>query len=320
MDYDALGRNGLILFTQLRDVLGDSRALRRDAERGILVKLRRGAFVTRTVWDAADTRERHLLRARAALAAVQRPAALAGVSAAAVWGMPIDEAWPTEVTILDEWRGGGRSEPGVRKTASGFRTASIQVVDGIPVTSIERTAIDVARTHSFTKAIGSLDWVLWRKRSGALEKAALVEELDRLHPRFGIRHLQRCIGFSTSLSDSFGESTARSVIHLLGFDAPELQVEFVDAQGRIEPDFFWRSVRRAAEFDGKSKYTRDEFTRGDPGDVVWREKKREDRLRALEVGVTRILTEHVEAPVRLERMLLQAGVPRGGAMTSWRDV
>jgi len=320
MDYDALGRNGLILSTELRDVLGDSRALRRDAERGILVRLRRGAFVTRTVWDAADPRERHLLRARAVLTAVRRPAALAGVSAAAVWGMPIDEAWPAEVTILDEWRGGGRSEPGVRKTASGFRTASIHLVDGIPVTSIERTAIDVARTHSFARAIGSLDWVLWRKRTGALEKSALVEELDRLDPRFGIRHLRRCIGFSTSLSDSFGESTARAVIHLLGFEPPELQVEFVDAEGRIEPDFFWRAVRKAAELDGKAKYTRSEFTHGNPGEVVWREKKREDRLRAMEGGVTRILTEHVEAPVRLERMLLHAGVPRGGATTQWRDV
>ncbi len=301
-------------------MLVDSRSLRRDVERGILVRLRRGAFVSRTVWDAADSRGRHVLRARAALADVRRPAALAGVSAAAVWGMPIEKAWPTEVTILDEWRGGGRSEPGVRKTASGFRTASIQVVDGIPVTSIERTAIDIARTHSFARAIGSLDWVLWRKRQGALEKIALVDELSRLNPRFGIRHLQRCIAFSTSLSDSFGESTARAVIHLLGFEPPELQVEFFDAQGKIEPDFFWRSIRRVAEFDGKAKYTRDEFTRGNPGEVVWREKKREDRLRAMEVGVTRILTEHVEAPVRLERMLLLAGVPRGGAMTSWRDV
>ncbi len=301
-------------------MLVDSRSLRRDAERGILVRLRRGAFVSLTVWDAADSRGRHLLRARAALADVRRPAALAGVSAAAVWGMPIEEAWPTEVTILDEWRGGGRSEPGVRKTASGFRTASIQVVDGIPVTSIERTAIDIARTHSFAGAIGSLDWVLWRKRKGALEKIALVDELSRLNPRFGIRHLQRCIAFSTSLSDSFGESTARAVIHLLGFEPPELQVEFFDAQGKIEPDFFWRSIRRVAEFDGKAKYTRDEFTRGDPGEVVWREKKREDRLRAMEVDVTRILTEHVKAPVRLERMLLLAGVPRGGAMTSWRGV
>ena len=319
MDYDALGHNGLILFNQVRHVLDDSRGLRRDAERGILVRLRRGAFVTRGVWDGADLRERHLLRARAALAVTARPAALAGISAAALWGMPIDEDWPADITILDEWRGGGRSEPGVRKTAAGFRTASTQVVDGLCVTSIERTALAVARTHSFAKAIGTLDWVLWRKRPGVLKKAVLINELNRLNPRFGMRHLERCVEFSTSLSDSFGESTARAVIHLLGFEAPELQVEFFDSHGRMEPDFYWRSVRKAAEFDGKSKYTRAEYTLGNPGEVVWREKKREDRLRAMEVGVTRILTEHVEAPARLDRMLLNAGIPRGRLTSSRRE-
>jgi hypothetical protein len=318
MDYDALGHDGLILFNRVRDVLGDSRALRRDAERGTLVRLRRGAFVESEVWNGSSSRERHLLRARAALSAVTRPAALAGVSAAAVWGMPIDEDWPAEVTILDEWRGGGRSEPGVRKTAAGFRTAVIQVIDGVPVTSIERTALDVARTHSFAKAIGSLDWALWAKRSGALGQSDLVAELNRMSPRFGIRHLENCVAFSTSLSDSFGESKARAIIHLLGFEAPELQVEFFDDQGKMKPDFFWRSVRKAAEFDGKAKYTRDEYTRGNPSEVVWREKKREDRLRALEVGVTRILTEHVESPARLERLLLDAGIPRGGVTPSRR--
>ena len=225
--------------------------------------------------------------------------------------MPIDEDWPADITILDEWRGCGRSEPGVRKTAAGFRTASTQVADGLSVTSIERTALDVARTHSFAKAIGTLDWVLWRKRPGASKKALLIDELNHLNPRFGMRHLERCVEFSTSLSDSFGESKARAVIHLLGFEAPELQVEFFDYHGRMESDFYWRSARKAAEFDGKSKYTRAEYTQGNPEGMVWREKKREDRLRAMEVGIARILTEHVETPVQLDRMLLNAGIPRG---------
>lgn len=318
MDYEALSRDGLILFNQVRDMVDDSRSLRRDAERGILIKLRRGAYVTRATWDAGDSRGRHLLRARAALAVTTRPSVLAGVSAAAVWGMPIDEEWPEDVTILDEWRGGGRSEPGVRKTAAGYRTAVIEIVDGLAVTSIARTALDVARTHTFQQAVGSLDWALWSNRRGALDKRVLVEELARMNPRFGMRHAARCVEFATSLSDSFGESKARAGIHLLGFDAPELQVEFSDDQGLMRPDFFWRSVRKAAEFDGKAKYTRTEYTLGDPAEIVWREKKREDRLRAMEVGVTRILTEQVERPARLEQLLVGAGIPRGGTVSSRR--
>ncbi|MES2169110.1 MAG: hypothetical protein V4479_00090 [Actinomycetota bacterium] len=320
MDYDELARDGLILFDRIRDVGADSRALRRDAERGILVKLRRGAYVSTSVWEASSSRERHLLRARAVLAASVRPVALAGVSAAAVWGMPIDGDWPAEVTVLDEWQGGGRSEPGVRRTASGFRTAITEFVDEIPVTSVGRTAIDVARSHSFSAAIGSLDWALWRRRPNRLTKEDLFAELNSLNPRFGRRHLLRCVGFCTHLSDSFGESKSRSVIHSLGFDAPELQVEFTDGQGTIVPDYFWRSAMVAGEFDGKAKYTRNVYTRGDPGEVVWREKKREDRLRRMVSGVTRILSSDVGHPARLESLLLEAAVPHGGRTALRREL
>lgn len=317
MDYAALSRDGLILFDRIRDHIDDSRSLRRDVDRGILVRLRRGAFVERAVWTQTPPRERHLLRARAALAAARQPAVLAGVSAAAAWGMPIAEEWPPEVTLLDRWRGGGRSEPGIRKTAAGFATATVVDVVGLPVTSLARTAIDIARSHSFSDAIGSLDWALWRRNPLAISRSDLFAELERMNPRTGILHLRRTTGFATSLSDSFGESKTRAIIHLLGFAPPELQVEFRDPEGLIVSDFFWREVMEVGEFDGKSKYTRDEFTHADPGEVVWREKKREDRLRRKGCGVTRILTEHLAAPARLEKLLVDAGIPRSGDI-AWR--
>jgi hypothetical protein len=74
------------------------------------------------------------------------------------------------------------------------------------------------------------------------------------------------------------------------------------------------------EFDGKQKYTRNEYTGGNPGEVAWKEKKREDRLRALGCGVVRILTEHVMNPPALARMLVAAGIPRGGGIRSRRDL
>lgn len=311
MGYDEYAESGVIYFDRLRDSVGEARSLRRDAQRGQLIKLRRGAYVTPETWSSATGTERHLLRARATLAALKRPVALAGISAAAVWGMPVNEEWPDEVTVLDEWRGGGRSEPGVKRTAAGFASAEIVVVEGMPVTTIARTALDVARTHTFATAIGTLDWTLWRRRPGALDKSDLTDELWRMARRNRPRHLERCIQFATHLSDSFGESKARAVMHTLGFEAPELQVEFHDAEGAIYPDYFWRSVMVAGEFDGKAKYTRDEYAAGDPSEVVWREKKREDRLRRMCSGVTRIVTADVERPSRLERLLIAAGVPRG---------
>jgi hypothetical protein len=311
VDYSALQDDDLILVERIGKLLDDPRSLARDVERGVLVKLRRGAYVSEQVWSGLSPRARHVLRIKAVVAAAERPIAVAGLSAAAVWGMPISGDWPNEVTVLDEWRGGGRAEPGVRRTAAGFRTARFVELDGIRLTDLTRTVLDVARRHSFTDAIGSVDWALWRGNERAIGRDMLSDDIRNLDASLGRRHLERVVGFATSLSDSFGESRCRAVIHLLGFDAPELQVEFRDEQGSMFPDFFWRGVQSAAEFDGKQKYTRNEFTRGDPAEVLWREKKREDRLRRQLHGFTRILTSDVDRPERLAALLTDAGVPRG---------
>ncbi len=312
MTLEALARNGIIVVDRISPLVSDPRMFASAYARGELVRLRRGFYVGREHWDSTGAREQHILRIRAAVAAARRPVVIAGVSAAALWGMPIDGDWPLEVTFLDEWRGGGRSEPGVRRTAAGFTTARVVERQGLHVTDLARTALDVAKTYPLPEAVGSVDWALSQRNTSAVGLSDLSEELDRLHPRTGRRHLEQVLALATSLSGSFGESTARVVIHLLGFLAPELQTELRDAEGQMFTDFWWRSVNVASEFDGKQKYTRQEYTGGDPGEVVWREKKREDRLRRQVRGIVRILTSDVKHPARLERLLLDAGIPRRG--------
>ncbi|MCU1401931.1 MAG: hypothetical protein JWM70_255 [Microbacteriaceae bacterium] len=312
MTLDTFARDGLILTHQIRPHFDDHRMIRRAVDRGELVRLRRGVYIDGDSWNSADARERHVLRIRATLAVAERPVVIAGISAAALWGVPIAGDWPLETTVLDEWRGGGRSEPGVKRTAAGFRTANTVELGGIRVTNLSRTVLDLARTHSFVDAVGSLDWALWRRNEARVTIDDLVDELEALLPRTGRHHLERVVGFATHLSDSFGESRARAVIHQLGFDAPDLQAEFRDGRGRMVVDFLWRRAGIVGEFDGKEKYTRDEYAMGQPGEVAWREKKREDRLRQMGFGVVRILTSHVAHPKELERLLLDAGVPRRG--------
>jgi len=120
----------------------------------------------------------------------------------------------------------------------------------------------------------------------------------------------RTVEFATSLSGSIGESEARAVMHLLGYPPPRLQVKFTDAEGNMFPDFYFEEVDAVAEFDGKTKYTRDVYTKGDPAEVLWREKKREDRLRRQVRTVVRILTEDVRNPRLLERKLTEGGIRR----------
>jgi predicted transcriptional regulator of viral defense system len=303
-------RNGLIYVDEIRQIGIDPRELRRANARGAVVRIRRGAYCSRETWDSASPGDRHVLAIRAVVRVAHPPFLVAGRSAAALWGMPFAAQWPDDVTLLVPYRGGGASEIGVRRTCAGAAGATAASVDGIPITSLARTALDVARTLSLPRAVAVLDWALWEKNPHAVDRSELGAELHNArYPRGGAL-LRRALALATELSGSPGESMARVGIHLLGFEAPELQVRFSDAEGAIFPDFYWRGVSIAGEFDGKAKYTRAEYTGGDPGEVAWREKKREDRLRRQVRGVVRILSEHVAQPARLEALLVDAGVPR----------
>lgn len=300
----------LIFVDDLTTAGWDARDLRRQAGRGFFVRVRRGVYCSREVWDRSNARERHSLAVRAAARAAHAPFLVAGRSAAGFWGMPFAAEWPADVTFLAPYRGGGKSEPGVRRTSAGARGAVGMVQGGVPLTTLARTALDVARGLPLPQAVAVLDWTMWRKNPDAVTRDQLKAELRRAHFAQGGAFLVHALDLATDLSDSVGESEARIAIHLLGFEPPELQVRFVDSEGEMFPDFFWRGARIAGEFDGKAKYTRAEYGGDDPAAVVWREKKREDRLRRQVGGLVRILTEHVRRPDQLAALLVDAGVPR----------
>lgn len=70
---------------------------------------------------------------------------------------------------------------------------------------------------------------------------------------------------------------------------PELQHEFFDDLGFVgRTDFWWELQRLIGEFDGRVKYQRDGYAGNlDPSEVVWQEKRREDRLRPQAAGLLR---------------------------------
>ncbi len=301
---------GLIHTDDVRAAGDDPRELRRLAARGHAIRVRRGVYCEREHWDSLSNLERHILQTRAVVRAAHPPFLVAASSAAAVWGMPFAAEWPIEVTLLAPYRGGGKSEPGVRRTSAGGIDVRRVIRFAIPVTNLARTALDVARTLDFPDAVAVFDRCLAEKNPLRIEKAELMAELTRVTFARGGSALARAVEFAAELSGSVGESRCRAVIHRLGFAAPILQQRFVDSEGEMFCDFFWEEVGKAGEFDGKVKFTNEEYTSGDPVEALWREKKREDRLRRQVAGVVRILHSHVENPRVLERMLDAAGIPR----------
>ncbi|MGV3713935.1 type IV toxin-antitoxin system AbiEi family antitoxin domain-containing protein [Pseudolysinimonas sp.] len=292
---------------------GSGRSLRNACRRGLLVRVRRGAYCPRDVWDSLDPRDQHLLVVRAAIRRVRGPFLVAGASAAAVWRLPFAARGLDDVTLLVPFAAGGSSEPGVRRTCASWESAAASEVGGIPVTTRTRAVLDHSRFLTFGRAVAVVDAVRSRRDADPLALEALRAELDRARFSRGTRALDGVLRFSTSLSDSVGESETRAAIHVAGFETPELQRRWVDAEGAIETDYYWESVDAAGEFDGKVKYTRDDYTGGDQADVVWREKLREDRLRRQVRTVLRLVTRDVRDRVVLARLLAGAGIPRRGS-------
>lgn len=300
----------IILVSDVRRLGGDLQALRRAHEQRRLYRLRRGVYCARERWESWSDRERHVARVAAASRQADNGLVAAGLSAAAVWRMPIRDTFPDEVIALDRYRGGGRSEPGVRRLTRGAATARTVTVGGLAVTDVARTALDVARGAGFADAVGSVDWALSRRNAHRVDRDRLRLELERLAPRDGRRHLAAVIEFATDLSDSFGESRGRAVIHECSFEPPELQLELRDAEGLMIADYAWPGVRVLGEFDGEAKFTDARYSGGDPLGKLRAQRRREARLRHLGWTVVRLEWADLDDPTRVIRLLADAGVPR----------
>lgn len=119
-------------------------------------------------------------------------------------------------------------------------------------------------------------------------------------------------------AESVGESFSRAAFEFLGLEQPVLQHAFYDEAGFIgRADCWWPQQRVVGEFDGKAKYL-DPAVRGDasPEEAVYREKLREDRIRALGLGLVRWGWADVESPERLRRKLLAVGLRPGSGASS----
>lgn len=133
--------------------------------RGLLVSPKYGLLQAAAGLRSAETPHRdrpaieaaHLALVRATLVSVRDEVLVAGDSAAIVHGLarPLSTA-PAQVLLVRP-DGSGYSGGQTRRRGSPVPRAQRAVVDGIPVTSLERTAVDVARGHALASALVPLD-------------------------------------------------------------------------------------------------------------------------------------------------------------------
>lgn len=118
----------------------------------------------------------------------------------------------------------------------------------------------------------------------------------------------RVAQFMDGRSESVGESRTRVLLHHLGY-TPQLQVPITDARGFVgRVDFDLDGIETVLEFDGKVKYGRYVPEGKTAADVVWEEKRREDRIRGTGRQVVRITWADLDHPELVDRMIRDAAV------------
>jgi putative AbiEi antitoxin of type IV toxin-antitoxin system len=256
---------------------------------GLVVRLRRGMYAPADVYAACDDRGKHVLHARAAVAAQQGQVALTGASAAALHGFDLYQQDLSMVHIIRLDQGSSRRHAMTNHHIV-LRDIEKDLVqrDGILTVGSARAVWEVACRSSLEAGVVTADSAL---RLEPIMPAALAELQERFAYYPGSRQGRRAIGLADARSESAGESVTRVQFSRYGIPMPELQGRVVDDRGELIgiSDFDWEEYRHLGEFDGKVKYQKFLRPGESPSDCVFREKRREDQMRAEGRGMSRFI-------------------------------
>ena len=305
-----------LVYPQRELDLGIRRQVYRGARNGEFLKLAPGVYVRRDTWNELGVDERYRLRVRAAWERAVPSDVLSHWSAAALWQLPILGRWPKDVHVVGSATSNSRSTSVLRRHTDSWAADPVDI-DGMLLTALGRTVVDMARVARFPVAVAMGDAALWRAahpRDAEGLAGVSLEELEELwsllnHGR-GFARARRVLDFIDGRANRPGESLSRVTMHALGVPTPELQHTVFGPTGRrYELDFYWPEFNVGAEFDGRAKYTDPRYLAGrTPDQAVYEEKRREDEIRPQLHGYGRWDWNVAGSEVALARRLRRIGV------------
>jgi hypothetical protein len=238
--------------------------IRRMVRDGTLCLLRPGVYapsasVASVLRDSRDTKTRHageqLLGLAAALAATGSQSVGSHRSAGQVYGLGLvgrDLEQVTEITRAPGDRGGHTARLGVLVHIANLPPDHVVSYRGVPLTSVPRTVIDLARTLPFAEGVAIADSALNARLTSKAELAAVIADCPRWP---GLQRARDVTAFSDARSESVLESLSRAAFRQAGLPPPDLQVWVGDDSEIIgRADFLWRPYRTIGEADGAFKY------------------------------------------------------------------
>lgn len=250
-------------------------------EHGTWVVVRRGVYTTRALWEAADPYDGQMaLRDAAVHLTTPVMHVFSHDSAARAWGLAIFRPREQYVHLTRPVFTGSRSEHGVKHHLARIQPGEIETVNGLPVTSLVRTALDLARAHGPMTGVTACDSAA---RLG-VSAQDFADALKLMVSWPGVQTARACAAFADPGAQTVGESLTAQLLSEAGLGPRHTQFPVRVGLGTAWVDI--RVGRHLIEFDGREKYL-DGY--GNPSDTVWEEKVRESRMVDEEFVVSRVI-------------------------------
>jgi len=303
-----------VILSRYLDSAERKQLLRRHS-RDEVIQLHRGAYVESALWRYLSDGARHRAKALAVALHFGGDPVFCHLSAAAFWRLPQMGAWPPTPHVAGAKGSAARTAALVRHGLGIPQT--VEAIDGLSVTTLAATVVDVAATVGFAHSVVLADAALRRCThpveglpSAVVTREQLEWELQRIAPTHGASRARRVVEFADPRADRPGESMSRVSMHRAGIAPPQLQVSLRGVSGKdYTVDFFWPEVDVIGEFDGKYKYTDPAYMNGrNAQQVLYDEKIREDDLRAAAHGFTRWPWATAISPTVMRAHLVRVGI------------
>jgi hypothetical protein len=271
--------DGFFTRTDALAVGHDDRSITRALRLRAWLRVRPGAYTYPDLWPVSRESQ-HRLTALAVHSKLGPNVALSHTTSALMeglrlWGAPLEHV---HVTRRDS--GAPRVECGVVHHVGAVSTQDLVEDGGVVRTRAARAAIETASLVSLESAVVTLDSALQLRRCTREDLEVAYQHMEQWP---GMRRVRLAVRLAAEGAESVGESRARYLFYSRGVPAPKLQHHVFHASGRLAgiTDFAWPDLGLLGEFDGRIKYGRLLREDEDPGEAVYREKKREDLLREL---------------------------------------
>jgi len=166
------------------------------------------------------------------------------LTALRLYGLDVGDPWPLHVSTRTVTHS---RQQGIRTHQRKRRLESV-LMGGIPVTTPERTLVDIATKVGLVQLVQACEWMIHRGHTTA-ERIAVFAVSSHLD---GVRRLRRVLGHVRTGAESPMETLVRLMIVFARLPEPACNMVIVDAVGRFvaRGDLVYAELKVLIEYDG----------------------------------------------------------------------